>query len=1707
MASAGLLFTHNTFLSSCVGSADDHSSADISAISPSSGLNAGIAGYTYSSNLTAQDPAGLTSDQVVVRQHDSYVEHVTFTCDLPASYNTELLDMAFEVNSYSGSNAHFDAPNAQVFYIVSPENSLEFFPLDRSNYIEHAEITEDGQGVLIEYAQAVTDNTGTYRLTALDGSAIALTIAEANVVWLNDKTVWLTLASDIYKSEGVNTGSGVVLDADRHVLVTSTFPDDTSFGTNFSNASTYRAVLTRHASDADLDQTAAGAPRITGIEVADGTESIDLTFSRAVCGSPETGCDPLTADHFEVLHYEGDISETGAPTQLTIDSVNLTGDATDGYTAVALNINLPPLLNIDSNDYVLVRTARNSRFSDQFITDRTVFSATKISRDIPANIPVETYTEAESGMLHLQGGALARAIPTIVYSLTNPDGSSGNYSVDEGDTAEHTTSTFTITRSPTGYDMPSATSVTVTNTAGGNPAGFGLSVDGIKHPRVDDFIAFERMITFAAGEDSETIDIQHEGNDAPNDDYVYTINIEPVSIPGGSSQQITFTIEDDDRGIDLLAIDDSTILETAVENEVGSEQQFVRIYPAGTTAIDIITEVGVDPGTFSITQIMLSITGSNIDADSTIVVTHANNPFATPSSAGNGEFTFDGGAGVAIDVAETFLESLEFGIDSPEPTGPVTLELTITDSEGTEETETVTRTINEINDPVELVGLTEGTQFTVLADDLFDDTGSGSLLVITAADNINVNNGGDDSGISVEIVPPTLSVPTMADHSVMGTLTLSGNVTTAGEFTLSISQSSTELAGRDDPLDVTLTFSDGRGSIETRRITINIINGGLTLFDAEPADFDRLLVGEMILRGNPPTDSDCKTGTVDTCSGVLYLRLSPTLNSAAGGNELVVKMEARAGQEAIGTLLVPAVPARCEGGLFPIDIEGVCVNFAGGTFIPGEAEIPGTIDADNPANLLYNVQAQFTYSKEIFPGNPDTFTTVCTGVTAHATTQVSSNEPTPARSSIENGVITYSYESANQATAPGRLTPDQIIQYPADDYAELMTLTCNLPATASTQLLGMSYHLSAYGNLAHHVGADLGNSYVTSPENSLEFFPLDGSNYIKHAEITEDGLGVLIEYAQAVTENTGQTYSIATTSLDVITPTISDIIWLNDKTVWLTLGSDIYTGVNVATAALDADRHVLVTSTFPDDTSFEVGGTANFGSASTYRAVLTRHASDMDLARTAPRITEITVAPGTESIDLTFSSPVCGSPETGCAALTADHFEVMHYEGDISSAESATLLTISTAVNLTGDSTNGYTVAVLDIDLDSAPEIDGNDYLLVRTARNSRFTDNFITDRTIFSAAKATRTIPATNPAETYNEAESGMLHLQSGALKQAIPVITYTLAPAPGIPPSPDIETDSPSVYSIREGGVTDDTASTFTIMRSPTGYNVETNSLVTITNIAGGNPDGFGLGVGGVHLTGNFTSIPQPITFAAGENEQTISFQFTGNDTLNDDHKYTIRIAPANVPPGDDEEIITFTITDDEGIDLLAIDGSAILETAVEKEGVQQYIGVYSDATPSANIITEVGVTSGTFTITQIVLSIIGIGADSTVVGTHDNSFDEDNNGNEFTFDSRDSDGVAISDAETFLQSLEFGINSDEPTGFLTGATTPTFSVEVTVMLTITAITAASEEAEDTETTTRTIIEENDPVEVVGLAEGEQFTVSARDLEGSGSVPIIGS
>ena len=474
-------------------------------------------------------------------------------------------------------------------------------------------------------------------------------------------------------------------------------------------------------------------------------------------------------------------------------------------------------------------------------------------------------------------------------------------------------------------------------------------------------------------------------------------------------------------------------------------------------------------------------------------------------------------------------------------------------------------------------------------------------------------------------------------------------------------------------------------------------------------------------------------------------------------------------------------------------IAGFCTFTAGAgaVFTPA---VPGNIDADNPANIFYGADVRVTYSKDVFSGSETIINTGdCTPVNEFDSNQVNSNTPQAVNTSPSLGIVTYSYISAFQGQSPTAIAADNVIQYQTDknSYTSLVKLTCSLSDSDTTKLWNMDYHIAMYRTLSQHIGANAQINYIVSPENSLEFFPLDETNYITHAEITEDGLGVLIEYAEAVTTTTA-TYKITAVDGSVITPTISESIWLNNQTVWLTLGSSIYdAGVNVGSDALSSDRHVLVTSTHdPVATSF---GT-NFGRASTYRAVLTRHASDADFAQTAPRITGIDVADGTGSIDLTFSEEVCGSPETEttCAALTADHFEVMHYKGGISEADAPTQLPIDNTLVLTGDDTAGYTAATLNINLPPLLTIDSNDYLLVRTARNSRFTDGFITDRTIFSQASTSRTIPTTS--DPYTEAESGMLHLQSGALVQAIPTITYALT-------NPDGNSNDYSTLELGEG------------------------------------------------------------------------------------------------------------------------------------------------------------------------------------------------------------------------------------------------------------------------------------------------------------------
>ena len=218
----------------------------------------------------------------------------------------------------------------------------------------------------------------------------------------------------------------------------------------------------------------------------------------------------------------------------------------------------------------------------------------------------------------------------------------------------------------------------------------------------------------------------------------------------------------------------------------------------------------MSPGTFTITQIELSITGIGAD---TADVEH-NNSF-TRTRNGN-VFTFSSSGEVAIDVAETFLKSLKFGINSHEPTGPVTLKLSMRSSEGETITETAIRTITEENDPVEVVGLAEGEQFTVQVADLV----SSSAIAFMAT----VNDGGDGSDIKVVIAPDTFNLPTVADPSVMGTLTLSYSLVRE-DFTLNVIS---DVALAPTEVMTTLSFSDGR-STETRGITIAIVIRGLTL--------------------------------------------------------------------------------------------------------------------------------------------------------------------------------------------------------------------------------------------------------------------------------------------------------------------------------------------------------------------------------------------------------------------------------------------------------------------------------------------------------------------------------------------------------------------------------------------------------------------------------------------------------------------------------------------------------------------------------------------------------------------------------------------------------------------------------------------------------------------------------------------------------------
>ena len=870
-------------------------------------------------------------------------------------------------------------------------------------------------------------------------------------------------------------------------------------------------------------------------------------------------------------------------------------------------------------------------------------------------------------------------------------------------------------------------------------------------------------------------------------------------------------------------------------------------------------------------------------------------------------------------------------------------------------------------------------------------------------------------------------------------------------------------------------------------------------FSAVPADFDRLLVGEMVLSGNSPATSDCG-GTV-SCSGVLNVRFgSAEINPGSGGSadQLVVRIEARAGQEAIGRLTTPASCRNAAGDDFPDGASGeaFCTSpsqaGANGVYTP---ESPGTIAIDMPANVMARTGTIFTYNTSLFT---ESFTSSCT-LSAETHTGASIDS-IGSLTGFSAGVTGFNYGSELVDQDPSSLNTGQVVVWQHNEYVEQMTVTCDLPDSYNSELLGMAFEVSLYkGNNSHHDFARGRTSYAVSAANSLEFFPLDRSNYITHAEITEGGDGVLIEYAQTVTDPTGAAYAIATTSIDLITPTISDsdIIWLNDRTVWLTLGSSIYdAGVyNGDGTAFNADRHVFVTSTFPGDTSFG----NNFAQTSTYRAVLTRHASDADLDQTAPRMTVTTL--DYDSIGLTFSRSVCGSPETGCAALTADHFEVVHYEGDVSSAESATLLTIST-VTLTGDSTNGYT-AVLDIDLDSAPEIDGDDYLLVRTARNSRFTDNFITDRTIFSETQVERTIPFI--LSTYTEAASGMLHLQSGALVEAIPVITYSLTNNEG--------------SSISEGGIERSTA-TFIITRAPERVKFESTVGVTITRTSGDGPNNFSVAVGDVPLTRSADGIvwSDVLIFDALEDEKMIFFSFNGNDVGTTDSVYTFELLLPGGARIADGSISIFTIEEDDNTaPVINLADVTINESDVELDdgnrrdfddlndymtrGITQSSLLFSI---SDSVVTDDPATAATYT--RVVVTLIGEGESNTawtLTNGGDTNFgapEETTPGKDLIYTYTPVPGrtiTDITDVASLIGKIRIVLNASEFPGITDADGTRGIEVELNVF---------EEQASGTDligsgTAEYTLQAENDPVQYI------RPVGSPVNIEGSLGGPADGS
>ena len=1326
----------------------------------------------------------------------------------------------------------------------------------------------------------------------------------------------------------------------------------TSFGTNFGQASTYRAVLTRHMSPMDYART---APTITAVTVAPGTESIVLTFSEAVCGAPETGCTALTADHFEVMHYGG--VETEAPTLLPISFVDLVGSVANGYRLATLSIDLlGSSVIIDSNDYVIVRTAKNSRFSDTFITDRTIFSQ--------ASTP--------SGMLHLQGGALKQALPTLVYSLTNPDGNLDDYSVIEGDAAVGTTSTFAITRAPTGYDMPSATTVTITRTSDSNavdPDNFAVTIDGTVV--AESAGVWTQVITFAAGDDSKTIDIQHEGNDAPNDDYVYTINIEPASIPGGGSQEITYTIVDDEDDIPPTIPDGNIVVEP------GATQVTLEF----DSAYD---RVGSQSDINNVTYTR--------DVDYVISITRL-------ASGDKPMLTLPSITLSATDLGLPFAEG-----NSMPPSMQIEILLTRNDVV-LAPSDAYRVTISVIDRADRFSSQSYEGDFTMLGHEDFPNTEDFRALLRSELAGVDCGTGSDSDGDGIANAYE-LSIGTDCNSDVNDYI---GSVDPATAFP----DVAITFLSPPDVLVVAAgasTYTQIDTGVTCERTACNnlkafIVSSGLT------GDFDDDAVA--MVTGICPDPDDVSSvpnscwvddAFVDGNVRPIPLQLGYNLiDWVAADNNGNLILSTRQKQ------FIYVAPVVVLDGVTDLVLSGMAGTTGEGIFrarfLPQDGDQDGDPLSGNSISFIDGTVRTIDELPDEFDDN-----------------NASCNPPED-ESGIDIIEVTLVSDDLPLDPALTEALEDLGIDNPqlvALSGAGIYTYTAEVEYTTSTSTVCRIDELST--------------TSITFGDGSLDPFYLVGNQITVERGIVDEVASVRIEEIEVYDLN-------------------------NFDINFLAVAPGEEYAYEVEYSPTGAQFSVKVASN--DDEQFMLNdngdGTGSFSIPS--------QTSMTYIALTA------TIMEGTSILNThTVVYPIVDDTDPLAIATDDDNDGVPDNRDDINNDATtndgdSTLLSnrIPGATTFTTiEVPSGYRVSL------------GN--IARRNSRNNPAIQAQLNDPILMSEGIGT---PPGNTDEGVFEFNVSLPEGTNTAFI-SIPLATalsedkgYGKYLDPDLTNEDGIErvwtpfdTSADDAYysaqRMGSGGVTTcpppvDPSSGITQWGNQKNRLVEGNQCVLLVIKDGGFNDSDGQ-VNGV--------IVDPGAPAGGASAPDRGEIYGPNCQLRGVGCRGVRGGFPFSPGGGGVR---------RGLDLLPIDSSDTSETAVENDGSgQQFIGVYPDATLSGDIITAVGVTSGTFTVTEIRLNII---SSHIATITYDNIFRSGLDafspgpgatGNEFTFTSSDIAGVAIDVAESFLKSLKFGINSDEPTG------------PVTLELSI----RGSEGATTTEVATRPITEENDPVELGPVA-----------------------